>query len=208
MRKKTNMPANNTSNSKKVLQARVVNHSDDFDENQNNINDFTEHNYGIEIGFKKEPNMNNPQTYQNEVDDNNERESYSDQSQENSDEADSENEETYIMVFPDKYHEDDSNIVNENVNQNGKITRVYENGKTVRIFNNGVKKEIFPDGYQIVYFNNRDIKQTYPDKKSVYYFYEADTTQTTFPDGLKVFRFGNGQIEKHYPDKTKEVRFL
>ena len=125
---------------------------------------------------------------------------------ENSEQNDSnETEENFQMVFPEIYHNSDSKIINETVNKNGKIQRIFENGKKELIFNNGVKKQIFPDGYQIVYFNNKDIKQTYPDKKSVYYFSEANTTQTTFPNELKVFRFSNGQIEKHYPDQTKEV---
>lgn len=77
----------------------------------------------------------------------------------------SDSEEEYIMVFPEKYNSNNIPIVSETVNNNGKTQRIFKNGKKELIFNNGVKKQIFPDGYSIVYFNNKDIKQTYPDGK-------------------------------------------
>jgi hypothetical protein len=160
------------------IKARVVAHHDEYENESHNVNEDT-------------PEYDDDQSQENEV----------------QSEHESDSEEEYVMVFPDKYHNKNSPLVSETVNNNGKTQRIFENGKKELIFNNGVRKELLPDGYSIVYFNNRDVKQTYPDGKGVYFFAEANTTQTTYTNGMKVFRFGNGQVEKHYPDDTKEICF-
>ena len=116
----------------------------------------------------------------------------------------------YSLVFPEKYHGEESEkaeVVQESEGTKGKIFRLYDNDKREILFANGVRKEIFPDGYSIVYFSNDDIKQIYPDGKTVYYFADAGTAQTTMPDGLKIYKFNNEQVEKHYVDGTKEIIF-
>ena len=115
--------------------------------------------------------------------------------------------ESYDLVFPDKYHKTEYTLLHTENGNDGKIIKYYDNDKKEIIFKSGVRKEIFGDGYVIVYFNNGDLKQIFPNQKIVYYFSEAKTIQTTYPDKLQVFKFDNGQIEKHYPDGTKQIAF-
>ncbi len=116
---------------------------------------------------------------------------------------------TFDIKFPEEYHnEEDENteVVNEIENADGKRQRMFRNGKKEVVFANRVRRETFPDGYIIVYFNNGDIKQTFPDQTVVYYFAEAQTTQTSLSTGMQVFKFSNGQIEKHHNDGYKEIK--
>ena len=115
--------------------------------------------------------------------------------------------ESYDLVFPDKYHKTEYTLLHTESGNDGKVIKYYDNDKKEIIFKSGVRKEIFSDGYVIVYFNNGDLKQIFPNQKIVYYFSEAKTIQTTYPDKLQVFKFDNGQIEKHYPDGTKQIAF-
>ena len=112
----------------------------------------------------------------------------------------------YDFIIPDKYSNNNSELLNT-LNTDGKIIKIYSNNKKEINFKSGVKKEIFEDGHQLVHFPNGDMKQHFPDGKIVYYFNEEKTVQTTYPDGLNVFKFNNNQVEKHYPDGSKFIIF-
>jgi len=112
----------------------------------------------------------------------------------------------YDFIIPDKYSNNNSELLNT-LNTDGKNIKIYSNNKKEINFKSGVKKEIFEDGHQLVHFPNGDMKQHFPDGKIVYYFNEEKTVQTTYPDGLNVFKFNNNQVEKHYPDGSKFIIF-
>ena len=112
----------------------------------------------------------------------------------------------YDFVIPEKYNENNYELLNE-IESDGKKINIYSNNRKEIIFKSGVRKDIFEDGYQLVYFPNGDKKQIFPDGKIVYYFNDAKTVQTTFSDGLNIFKFSNSQIEKHYLDGSKYIIF-
>jgi hypothetical protein len=73
-----------------------------------------------------------------------------------------EDNDSYDLVFPDKYHGDGNvtlKVMKSEKTPDGKLIRIFDNDKREVIFPSGVRKEIYADGYQIVYFTNNDIKQ-------------------------------------------------
>jgi hypothetical protein len=112
----------------------------------------------------------------------------------------------YDFIIPEKYKNNNGELVNT-MDTDGKIINIYSSNKKQIIFKSGVIKEIYPDGYQLVYFPNGDMKQKFvgEEEKIIYYYSETNTVQTTFKNGLNVFKFSNGQIEKHYNDGSKFI---
>ena len=120
----------------------------------------------------------------------------------------SEPDESYDLVFPDKYHgkvASNARLIKSNANKEGVVVNEYENGMFEVVFKSGGRKLTFPDDYVLTYLKNGDIKQTFPDGKMVYFFKANETVESTFPDGLKVYKFSDGQIEKHFPDQSKQI---
>ena len=114
----------------------------------------------------------------------------------------------YDLIFPEKYHGINYNLIKSEKTKDGKTLNFYDNNKKEIIFKNGVKKEIYNDEYQIIYFNNGDIKQIYTDQnKQIYFFKEKNIVQTTIGDECQIFKYENGQIEKKFKDGTLQIIF-
>ena len=112
----------------------------------------------------------------------------------------------YDLVFLEKYHGLNYNLIKTEKTEDGKTCNFYDNNKREIIFKNGVRKEIFNDGYQVIYFNNGDIKQIFPgENKQVYFFKEKNIVQTTIGDECQIFKHGNGEIEKKFKDGTIQI---
>ena len=112
----------------------------------------------------------------------------------------------YDLVFPEKYHGLNYNLIKTEKTEDGKTCNFYDNNKKEIIFKNGVRKEIFSDGYQVIYFNNGDIKQIFPgENKQVYFFKEKNIVQTTIGDECQIFKYENGEIEKKFKDGTIQI---
>ena len=114
----------------------------------------------------------------------------------------------YDLIFPEKYHGINYNLIKSEKTKDGKTLNFYDNNKKEIIFKNGVKKEIYNDEYQIIYFNNGDIKQIYTNQnKQIYFFKEKNIVQTTIGDECQIFKYENGQIEKKFKDGTLQIIF-
>ena len=112
----------------------------------------------------------------------------------------------YDLVFLEKYHGLNYNLIKTEKTEDGKTCNFYDNNKREIIFKNGVRKEIFNDGYQVIHFNNGDIKQIFPgENKQVYFFKEKNIVQTTIGDECQIFKHGNGEIEKKFKDGTIQI---
>ena len=114
----------------------------------------------------------------------------------------------YGLVFPEKYHGINYNLIKSENTKDGKTLNYYDNNKKEIIFKNGVKKEIYDDEYQIIYFKNGDIKQIFPkENKQIYFFKEKNIVQTTIGGECQIFKYENGQIEKKFKDGTIQIIF-
>ena len=155
----------------------------------------------------KKLNENNEEKNINGIDDNNfDFVIINNNENENDNYDDKEDISNYDFIIPEKYNNNNYELLNM-IESDGKKINLYTNNKKEIIFESGVKKEIFNDGYHLVFFPNGDKKQIFPNNKTVYYFSDSKTVQTSFPDGLNIFKFDNNQIEKHYPDGSKFIIF-
>ena len=155
----------------------------------------------------KKLNENNEEKNINNIDDNNfDFVIINNNENENDNYDDKEDISNYDFIIPEKYNNNNYELLNM-IESDGKKINLYTNNKKEIIFESGVRKEIFNDGYHLVFFPNGDKKQIFPNNKTVYYFSDSKTVQTSFPDGLNIFKFDNNQIEKHYPDGSKFIIF-
>jgi hypothetical protein len=82
------------------------------------------------------------------------------QKQDPREEAESFEEEFEGFSLPERYHghnPDHIHLISQEIDDKGKVHRIYASGRKEIVYKNGTRKEIFPDGYRITWFLNNDI---------------------------------------------------
>ena len=162
-------------------------------------------NINLEKNYSKEnsKNTNNKTNLQKVTDNSESNKSLVD----NEDESEDNEDDSYDLILPDKYHSIEYNLKKTEKNKDGCIIKKYDKNKIEKNLINGDKIETYDENYEIIYYSNGDIKQTFKNQnKEVYFFKEQNIVKTTLAKGLEIIKHkDNNSLEKIFKNGTKKI---